>query len=237
MNLIEILRLFASVSGRYDLVNDDPSRRIYKFVNEACRNLDRLTHHQKSSGSHFELLAVDAYKVDIPLCRAIKEVWMSNTTPERWQIEKKDLQWIVSQYMSGSPDSGAPLYYSPVITRGIPEDADLTAFASYMQYLDTTTSLDSNYNAIVIVPPTSEQVLVEVRGLFYSKPLVEDTDENFWSVNHPLTLLKSIMRELEVFNQNRSKTKAWEEELATEITNISMDLVEEIIAEIDQIED
>jgi hypothetical protein len=65
---------------------------------------------------------------------------------------------------------------------------------------------------------------------------VLDADQNYWTVVHPLTLLKAAMRELDIFNQNQGKTKLWNEALAVEIDNINKDLIEELIAEVDQIE-
>jgi len=147
------------------------------------------------------------------------------------------LQDLISEYLSAPPDNGAPIYYSPVVTRKIPEDADLSSFSSFLTYTDTLTNVTSDFNGIVVSCPTDEQLLVEVKGLFYSKYMSEDDDQNYWSVVHPLTLLKATMRELEIFNQNQSKVKAWDEELAIEITNINKDMVEEEIAEVTEIGD
>lgn len=147
-----------------------------------------------------------------------------------------DLQEAIATYLAEVPTSGALLHYSPVITRKIPEDADLSTFAAYMTYLDTTTTIGYDYNAVIIVPPTSELVLIEVRGLYYSVRMVDDEDENYWSVVHPLTLLKATFHQLEIFNQNQGKTKQWRDALAEDLTGISKDLVEELISEVTQIE-
>ena len=230
MNLVDIRKHFRTLSGRYDLVDDDVSGTANMLINQACRYLDRLTEHQKTWGSHFVYLVANAFQISIPYCRAIKEVWLSSTT-ERWQLEKKNLQDMIVNYLSSIPDSGEPFYYSPVVTRKIPEDADLSGFAAYMTYLDTMTNLSHDFNGILILPPADQTLLVEVRGFYYSAELVEETDVNFWTVNHPLTLVKAVMRELEIFNQNQGKTKAWDEALAIEIDQINKDLVSEIAAE------
>jgi hypothetical protein len=235
MNLLDIRKHFRTLSGRYDLVDDDVSGTVNFLINEGCRYLDRITEHQKTWGSHFVSLATNAFSVSIPYCRAIKEVWISSTT-ERWQLEKMNLQDLIAGYLSSAPDSGAPLYYSPVITRKIPEDADLTAFASYMTYLDTRVNLDHDHNGIVVLPPTNMTLLIEVRGFFYSKELVVDTDVNYWTTVHPLTLLKAALRELDIFNQNQGKTKLWTEAIASEVDQINKDLVSEIISEVDSME-
>jgi hypothetical protein len=235
MNLLDIRKHFRTLSGRYDLVDDDVSGTTNFLINEACKYLDRITEMQKTWGVHFVEAPANSFRVAIPYCRAIKEVWLATST-ERWQLEKKNIQDLIVEYLSSAPTSGTPLYYSPTLTRRIPEGVDISAFSAYMNYMDTSMSVTHNYNAIVILPPTDVKLLVEVRGFFYSKELVADADQNYWTVVHPLTLLKAAMRELDIFNQNQGKTKLWNEALATEIDNINKDLVEEIIAEVDQME-
>jgi hypothetical protein len=235
MNLLDIRKHFRTLSGRYDLVDDDVSGTTNFLINEACKYLDRATEMQKTWAVHFVEAPVDSFRVAIPYCRAIKEVWLATST-ERWQLEKKNIQDLIVAYLASAPTSGKPIHYSPTLTRRIPEQVNIGTFAAYMNYMDTSTSLGQNYNAIVILPPTNVKLLVEVRGFFYSKELVLDTDQNYWTAIHPLTLLKASMRELDIFNQNQGKTKLWNEALDVEISNINKDLVEELIAEVDQIE-
>jgi hypothetical protein len=236
MNLLGIRTHFRLLSGRYDIVDDDVSGTANFLINEACRYLDRLTEHQKTWGVHFVEAATSDFKVDIPYCRAIKEVWATNASLEKWQLEKMNLQDLIATYLSSTPTDGQALYYSPTITRRIPEGVDISAFSSYLTYMDTSTDLDHNHNAIVFSCPTDEDILIEVRGLFYSKELTIDADENYWTVVHPLTLLKAIMRQLEIFNQNKSKVDLWDQALKVELEMINNDLVDEIIAEVDVIE-
>jgi hypothetical protein len=236
MNLVDIRKHFRTLSGRYDLVDDDVSGTTNMLINQACRYLDRITEHQKSWGSHFVALPANGFQVSIPYCRSIKEVWISNSTSERWQLHKENLQDLILTYLNSDQDPGTPLYYSPVVTRKVPADTDLSAFSAYMQYLDTMTNLAYDFNGIVIVPPASQQMLIEVRGFFYSKELVEETDVNHWTVNHPLTLVKAVMRELEIFNQNQSKVEGWDKALLIEIDQINKDLVSEVISEVDNME-
>lgn len=236
MNLLDIRKHFRTLSGRYDLVDDDVSGTVNFLINQACRYLDRLTEHQKTWGSHFAQLAANSFTLPIPHCRAIKEVWVSTNTGTRWQLEKKNLQDLIVDYLSEQPTSDDCLYYSPVITRKIPEDADLSAFSTYLTYVETMTNVGQGFNGILLLPPTDVAVLIEVRGFYYSKELVNDTDQNFWTANHPLTLIKAALRELDIFNQNQGKTKLWNEAITVELDNISKDLVEEIVAEVDDIE-
>jgi len=134
-------------------------------------------------------------------------------------------------------ETGSSLYYSPAVTRQIPEGGTLPV--GYASYADVLVSTGYNYNAILIAPPTETKVLVDVRGLFYSKELTEDedTDENYWASEHPGILLKAGLRENDTYNQNPAKVRAWEKAIKDDLVSLGMDLVEEIIAEVDEMGD
>ena len=235
MNLAQLKTNFRTLSGRDDLVNDDTTGLVEAFINQGCRQLDRMGENQKTWGVHFTSASVGSFHVSFPYCRAVKEVWV-RTTEATWQLKKKPLQNIIAEYLASNDDieNGTPLYYSPTITRRIPEDVSITGFSSFLTYMDTSTDLDHEHNAIIFNIPTDTTLLVEIRGLFYSKELVNEDDENYWSVNHPFTLLKAALRELEIFNQNKTKTDQWTEALMRDLDTINKDLVEELIAETDQ---
>lgn len=236
MNLKKLKETFQTLSGRYDLVHDDATDIVRTFFNAAARRLDRKVENQKSYGSHFAEIAVDGYVVNIPYCRAIKEVWVSTTTG-KWQLEKRPIQDLIDDYLGGDTvSSGTPLYYAPVITREIPKGADLSSFSGYLNYLDVQADLNDLFNAIIVMGPTDTKLVADVRGYYYAKELVEDSDENYWSVLYPLTLVKAALRELELFNQNKTKADEWTKAVADDLLGIELNLIEEDISGIDQME-
>ena len=237
MNFAQVKALFRQMSGRYDLADDDPAEVIDTLINSASKFLDRRTDVQKSYGIHFASLLANGFRVTFPICRAVKEVWVASTT-NRWQLKKKPVQDILVEYLSSNDDveSGDVTYYSPVITRKIPENANLSSFSSYMTYIDVTIDPEHDNNAIVVAPPTDENLMVEIRGLFYSAALSDEDDENYWTVNYPTLLVMATLYELEIFNQNKSKSDAWYDAIKERIVQLGMDLVEEEISEIDQMD-
>lgn len=235
MNLLQVRQIFRSLSGRYDLVDEQTPLADF-FINQGCRFLDRYTETQKTWSSNFQFLAVGGWNVQIPYCRAIKEVWVATTTA-RWQLEKMDLQDILSEYMTeinANLDTGSPLYYSPAITRYVPENVALPVGIS--NYTDIITSAGQAYNAVIITPSPDIKTLVEVKGFFYSAELVRETDENYWTAVHPNILVKAALREVEVFNQSPSNVKGWEDAIQVDVDSLNKDTVEEIIAEVDEME-
>jgi hypothetical protein len=233
MDLFHLRQQFGILSGRYDLVEGSPTL-VTDLINQGSRYLDRITNHKKSAAAHFTFLDINEYQVSFPVCRTLKEVWVSSLT-KKWPLYKKPLQDIIFSYLSsGTIVPGTPSYYAPTLTRSIPEGTDLAAFASYMTTIDVQPNTSYDYSAIVIVPPTSEKLMVDIRGLFYSKELVADTDENYWSASHPFILLQAALRELDIFDQNKTNVELRAAALANSVANIEKDLVYEEIVGVNQ---
>lgn len=239
MNLLETRTKFRELSGRFDLVNEDfTDNGADFFINEGRKFLDRLDETQKSWATAFRLIELGFYSASFPYCRAIKEVWAAHTTA-RWQLEKKNLQDLITESLLGMPSSrnpGTPLYYSPTITRYNPEDLSSANFESFLGWVEVPSGNAHEFNTIILNVPTSTRIVVEVKGLFYSHELTDDTDENYWSAVHPMLLYMSAMRQVEVVNRNTQGVNDWNNSISAEMKQLGMDLVEELIAEVTQIE-
>jgi hypothetical protein len=239
MNYLQMRLKFRELSGRFDLV--DPvgvDLGAGFFINEGRKFLDRLDENQKSWGTAFRFLNVGFYSVQIPYCRSIKEVWIASTTA-KWQLEKKNIQDLINGYLLGIPSSrtnGVPEYYSPCITRAIPENQPVNSFESFLGWVDIPAGNAHEYNAILVNVPTDTKLTVMINGLFYSAVLINDTDENYWSVSHPMLLYMAAMRQVEVVNRNTQGVRDWENSIMTDVKTLGFDLVEENIAEVDQME-
>ena len=242
MNLLQIRQQFRADSGRFDLVNEDGSDNGANFrINAGQRHLDRLGTNQKSFGVCYRFCEPNFWSVTFPYCRAVKEVWAATVTA-RWQLEKKNLQDLLAGYFTKLPssiDSGASIYYAPTITRAVPEtfNTESCDFEAFSGYVDVMSANHFAYNCILIAPPIKEKTLIEIKGLFYTDELSEDSDKSYWSVMHPELLIMAAMRQLEVVNRNTQGVNDWDNSIGIEISNINKDLVEEEIAEVTQIED
>lgn len=240
MNLLQIRQQFRELSGRFDLVNEDGSDNGANFfINEGRKFLDRLDETQKSWASHFKILEPGAFSASFPYCRALKEVWIADTTNGRRQLEKKRLQDLIEGYLTGLPSSrneGTPLYYSPCITRCIPEDAEAGDIGAFAGYVEVPAGNALEYNTILLNVPVQYQSMLDIRGLFYSMELTSDDDENYWSSVHPMLLIMSALRQLEVVNRNTQGVNDWTNAILSEMTQLGMDLVEELISEASQME-
>jgi hypothetical protein len=141
--------------------------------------------------------------------------------------------------MLGDPsarESGTPLYYSPCITRYVPENSTALSMEAFVGLVDIPAGNAQEYNAILLNVPTDTKLTVQINGLFYSAELINDTDENYWSAAHPLLLYTAAMRAIEVTNRNTQGVRDWESAIGTDTRSIGFDLVEELIAETNQME-
>jgi len=237
MNLLELRLKFRQLSGRYDLVNEDGSDNGADFfINEGIKYLDRLNETKKSWASYFKIIQPGLFSATIPHCRAIKEVWATTTQDGRWKLKKVPLQKIMEGYLIPSRNNGTPLYYSPCLTRYIPENATVTDMEAFAGYVEIPSGNAHDYNAIVLNVPTDKQLMLNIIGLFYSKKLIKDTDENYWSVSHPMLLYMSAMRQLEITQRNTQGVSDWDNAIRIEMQQLDFDLVDELIAEADQME-
>ena len=240
MNLLQMRTKFRELSGMFDLVNADFSDNGADFfINEGRKYLDRLDETQKSWASCFRILSPGRFSVSFLHCRAIKEIWVANADVGRWQLEKVKLQDLIEGYLTGLPSSrttGTPLYYSPCLTRYIPEDATVEDIEAFVGFLETKSGDAHGYNSNLVNVPTDLRLMIDVRGLFYSSELVEDADFNYWSSVHPMLLYMAAMRYVEVANRNTQGVKDWNNAIATDMQQLGFDLVEELIAEVDQME-
>lgn len=239
MNLKDIREKFRDISGRYDLVNDDLSDNGANFfINEGSRWLDRTVETTKSWASFMHILTAGEWYLRFPQARAIKEVWVA-TDEGRWQLEKKRLQDLIAGYYAEIPANivnGTPLYFSPAVTRYIPESispATLTTFEAFLGIIQPATH---DHNAIILSCPVDRDTLVQITGLFYSVALTADTDVNYWSEIHPLLLVQAAIRQTHIASGNKPLLDLLDRSLDGELTRIGMDLVEQIIAEVDEMD-
>lgn len=242
MNLLQLRTKFREISGRHDLVNEDLSNNGSDFfINEGRKFLDRMDETQKSWGSAFKVVETGSWYATFQHCRAIKDVWAAvlGVDSGRWQLEKKNFQDLMEGFLAGLPSSrstGNPLYYSPCITRYIPEDGTVENIESFLGYVDIPAGDAHGYNSILLSVPVSAKIVITINGLFYSAELVNDTDKNYWSEVHPLLLISAAMRQIEVVNRNTQGLNDWTNAIATEMQQLGFDLVEELIAETNQME-
>lgn len=241
MNLLQIRTQFIKLSGRYDLVVDatdyvDNGANFY--INAGQNYLDRYSFNKKAEARVFSILAINGYYVNITRARAVKRVWAS-TTSEKTELIKIDLVGLKNYYTKppSELDRGTPLYYTPSILRNVPDNGSIVIDSFGGVVTDSIASTSHYiYHGLLIYPPADEAYEIETHGLFYSDELVDDTDESWWSVVHPLVLIMAGLRALEVTYRNTQGVKDWELAISMEVVGLDKDSVEEDIAAVGEME-
>ena len=227
MTLLAVRTLFETISGRSDLVNADGSDNGADwYINKGQRWLDLHKLAPNQNGHYIDNLAADGYYLEISGCRAIHEVWI-NDDEDRVKLEQKTVEWLKGNYeeVIADVDSGIPLYWAKAKVRGV-EVTDYQSLGTFLDYVVTETGNETT-QAILIAPPTEEQVTVDVVGVFFSPTLSGDSDKSFWTENYDNILLMAALRQIEVFHRNTSGVLDWERAISQELEQLDFSEVEQ----------
>lgn len=234
MNLLQVRQWFIRESGRYDLVVDTTSwvdNGANAYINAGQRMLDRMLDHKKMLARNFQNITADQNVINFTACRAVKEVWIFGTGVARKKLERKTINWIREQYpdMETSVITGQPQYWAPAILRVAPEAEGLTMddLDIIANYADVMYESHYAYNGVLFAPVSDGTYTLETWGLFYSTELTTDTQESFWSVNHPELLVMAAQCVVEKFNRNAEGVRDWKLSIVEEIQTLAFDLAEE----------
>lgn len=215
MDLQTLRRQFIDKTGRLGLVgedvNGDPDYAVDNgadsYINEGIRELDGLLPATINHLSMTLSLADAAYASTFPNLRSPFEVYASDGT-SRWKLEKKTQRELRECYEKpfASVDSGSPLYWA----------------ISHKASTDTP----STATIINTMPPATPGHDIELIGSFYSEPLVDNADENWWTVNHSGLVILAALYCLEVSMRNTEGSKDWMQAISLRIRSIDHDLAE-----------
>lgn len=240
MNLLSLRTQFVKLSGRYDLVVNTSTyadNGADFYINAGQKLLDRLVSVPNTFARIYLPLSSGEYSLTWQYHnRAIKEVWATNTT-ERYKLKKKSLSELKELYSStvSATTNGAPIYYAPAELIA-PETTAKGSLATFIDKTWTESDTKYNYRGIVISPPADESYVIEVSGLFDQFVLTNNTDENFWTIEHSALLLRASLYQLESFSRGTENAKNWLSAIETDVMLIERDIVEEEIADVDQME-
>jgi len=246
MNLLQFRQFFRTQSGIYDLVTSaGADNGVDNFINAGQMYLDRLADIPAAKGRLFFDIAAGDYLVKFTRSRSILEVWCIGTN-DAGEIDRLPLTKYLYEELRGVDsstleeayvkvaseyDQDRPIYYAPATLRLM--KSSIGGIGSAM---DVLADGHQEYNGIYLMPPSDGNYSIEILGNFYSEALSVDTDETFWTVQHPLTLYAAVMRQLEIVHRNREGVRDWDEAIAADVIGIDMDGVAQDIATITQME-
>lgn len=253
MSLIAVRQLFATDSGRHDLVTNFAAGTYTnvgadRFINAGQRMLDRKASFLKSSAWYKKDCLVGVYKLQFRHCIAMKEVWAKCSGEARFPLNKADLDWLREEYGDtySTLTTGVPEYYAPLVQGLASDQSALTSVnytAQFTEDFEEITFADYGTNAghtmyqgIIWMPPLDKTYTISVLGKFYSKPLSADADVSFWTEQHSDLLVLAAMWALEGVYRNSEGQNDYMKVINDALFDLDKDVVEEEIQGINQME-
>jgi hypothetical protein len=229
MPLIDIRKQFIEFSGRYDLVldtTDFDNNGADTFITAGQRWLDR-TYEVLGSVERFDtLLDIGNWYALITDARVIESVWVSLVTGERYPLCYLSMSDFRASFSKDPIEitNGRISYYTPVFFYKVPDSYDVLIDAiGNNEYVVST---PMGYNGLLCMPPTDQQINLEVHGKFYQPKLVNNNDANLWSEAYPTALVLAACRQVEISYRNQTGVKDYEAGIEGELRGAEFDLVD-----------
>lgn len=227
------------MTGREDLGDVGAVLNAAFFINEGQKFLDRLFNRGKTEARHFVNLTIGQILVPLTNVRSFKEVWLYDSV-SRVPLIVEDQSVLRTYYNKpvASETAGSPVYYSPIVIRPYPKDLSSASLNQVWAVQDMKLTAHEAYNAILLMPPVdaSSKYTLEIRGLFYTDTLVNDTDISYWTETNEILLLFASAYMLEISYRNTEGAKDWLGSITTITEGLDKDIVEEEITGISSME-
>ncbi|MHA2066951.1 MAG: hypothetical protein ACXABY_21505 [Candidatus Thorarchaeota archaeon] len=251
--LLYIRTKLVDLSGHYELVTDaaggDYSDAGADFhIRAGQRILDLMQDHPRTLATYKEDVVDGDHTVTFKYNRSIEKVEVtdgsSDSTEGRTPLEKVELDWLREEYKApiANLDTGRPIYYSRAIIGLAPEQIGLTAAGGASPYTaeftydyeDLTFGQDNlDRTGIAFYPPSDGTYTITVKGRWFSRPLVNDSDISFWSVNYEDALVLAAMMSIEKIHRNTQGVNDMRDSIRDILFGIDKDMSSDDAAEID----
>ena len=202
------------------------------FINAGQKMLDRMSDFPHGQAEiAFTVNAADYFLVFPTRVRIVHGVWIKEATTDRGiALEKKDYVVLRAMYPNPSESSfyAKPLYYahttSIIASLGSPLIDELA-----MPVDDVPLSSDDpyDYKGLFLAPTPDTTYYLKVLVTAYSRELIADTEESFWSKHHPFALFNATMYKIEGFLRNANSAKDYLLAAQADITGVNYDSVED----------
>ena len=196
MNLIELRKQLVSITGRYDLMNEDfTNNGIDFYINSGQHMLDKLGIATDNHVSMAVEIASGDYSASFnSKCLSVFEVFV-NDTIERTPLERVDYYAMKEYYANlvSTEEANRPEYYALASLR-ILEAASRDSLGAFLNLEFQVPSVD--YRGLIFMPPADKDYVIEVSGKFYSLELSDNNQETYWTTYAPEILIKAAMYQL-----------------------------------------
>lgn len=211
MNLRDLREQFVNLSGRADLVDDLGNDAGADFFIRAGQQLLDRWGDFGTGNSGVLTLSVGAQSVPLLNCWKVQSVAVQLDCGKLELLQELTSAKAIS--LSSPCDDGIKGYYLERIF-DMPRFGAKSKASTYSKQRAIDFALragEQSFSALRLrlVPKPSEPKTLRIQGLFAEPPLKDDLDENMWSVQHPMLLLKAALYQLEVCYRNTEGANDW----------------------------
>ena len=217
MNLLQIRQQLIKTTGRYDLATESDSifanidAGADAFINSGSRYLDLLQDTEETTRIYPSTILAGGYSITVPNVRTITGFNLVDT--EEGKLPVEFMQW--DEFIAAYPK------YADAEVSSL---TDLSYKHWSIEPISTARTTVTTQKKIVLSAPVESATSCEVIGDFYSDELVNQTDQNYWSINFPLLLVAAAQREIEALNRNTQGVKDMDAYIERTLINIDKDL-------------
>lgn len=237
MNLKEIRKQLVTLSGRFDLWNDDGSDNGADFfIRAGQRYAENLMHFDKAE-SFLEIAVQDKNVLLLPRARAIKKITMRMENGTESELPRCSYIQARKFLASQNELNDRPSHYFVLRSRG--NDEETPQWITKVENISEADVVNTgflNASGIVLVPAfsASSEFIVHIQGVFREPFLAEETDENYWTLEWPQLLLYAALREIEVTYRNTQGIRDWDTAIAALTITLEHDHVLDESHDVDQ---
>lgn len=223
MNLSDLRTKFKEFSGRYDLDN----KGVDFFINAGVRHLNSVATSRKSVLRYQKDLASGQFYIDVPDLRYVHSVWISDSDGKS-ELSGLNLDDVRRKYGKNysSIKRSKPKHYGYTVRELAADQWNATSSPSTYDKDDLGLDQYARKMRLLVLPPADKLYTVTVFGRFVARELVNDTDDNYWTIEYPDLVLMAALYKLEVFYRNTEGASDWKRDLLEGVMGIEKDAVD-----------
>jgi hypothetical protein len=226
MNLAELKGLILGGTGGLDV--DDNTLTV--FINSGQQVLDRMSDFPHGQAEiPFTVNRGDYFLVFPERVRFVHDCWIrAALTDVGSPLNKRD--YVVLRGMYPNPDLESAFAlprdyaFTPSLIASMGSPA-VDALVMPSSDVPMASNDPYDYKGLVFGPTADATYYVNVLTTAYSKALIADTDESFWTKHYPMALYSAAMYKIEGFLRNSQSARAYLEAAQHDVSGINFDSV------------
>lgn len=240
---LNAVKLLIDQTGRTDLVVNtttfaEPSNGLGArfWLNRAQRLLDRIQQTPQSDAWHLVKPVAGTYTIALTQCRAITELWYTDSDGKRDKVDRVDLSNLREYYYKDPTeyDQGIPLHWALQSFRQEPGQQGTTP--STDDYEDLYIGAADTYQGLIFMPPSDGNITYRIKGKWYSKALTADNDTSYWTQELPEALVLATRWFIEGTYKNEGGMETLMAALDPLLHGIELDMIEAESYDVKQME-